>query len=111
MRENPESKGAKRKEAFTRTISEKAGRKLKARRSSPKDVLKGLGMIGMIGWSVAMPTLLGAGLGLWLDNRHPGRHFWTLTLLIIGLVVGSLNGWHWIAREDKEMREEENNDE
>jgi ATP synthase protein I len=32
----------------------------------------GLGMMGLIGWSVAIPTLLGAALGLWLDKRHPG---------------------------------------
>jgi len=34
-------------------------------------------MMGLIGWSVAIPTLLGAALGLWLDGtireRIPGR--------------------------------------
>jgi predicted F0F1-ATPase subunit len=35
----------------------------------------GLGMMGLIGWSVAVPTLLGAALGLWLDSRHPRKPF------------------------------------
>jgi ATP synthase protein I len=48
-------------------------------------------------------------LGIWLDNRHPGSHSWTLTLLIIGLVIGCLNAWHWVDKEDKEMREEQEN--
>ena len=62
--------------------------------------------------SVVVPTLLGAALGIWLDNRHAGSHSWTLMLLVIGLVIGCLNAWHWVAKEDKEMQEdqEDNND-
>jgi ATP synthase protein I len=25
----------------------------------------------------------------------------------MGLVIGCLNAWHWVAKEDKEMREEQ----
>ena len=49
-------------------VGAKASRKLKARRSGTPGVWFGLGMMGLIGWSVAVPTLLGAGLGLWLDQ-------------------------------------------
>jgi hypothetical protein len=45
-------------------------------------------MMGLIGWSVAIPTLLGAALGVWLDKRHPGSHSWTLMLPVIGLAIG-----------------------
>jgi ATP synthase protein I len=69
-------------------------------------------MMGLIGWSVVIPTLLGAAIGIWLDKRHPGSYSWTLMLLVIGLGIGGLNAWHWVSKEDKEMREEqENNDE
>ena len=30
-------------------------------------------MTGLIGWSVAIPTLLGAALGMWLDKHHRAR--------------------------------------
>jgi ATP synthase protein I len=90
----------------------KAARKLRARRHSKQEVWFGLGMMGLVGWAVVVPTLLGAALGLWLDRRYPGPHSWTLTLLFIGLVIGCVNAWHWIVREDKAMREEqEDNDE
>jgi ATP synthase protein I len=92
---------------FSREVGAKAARKLKARRNPTRGVWFGLGMVGLIGWSVVVPTLLGAALGIWLDNRHPGSHSWTLTLLLIGLVIGCLNAWHWVAKEDKEMREEQ----
>ena len=58
-------------------------------------------MMGLIGWSVVVPTLLGAALGLWLDMRYPGTHSWTLALLVAGLVIGCLNAWHWVAKETR----------
>src|SRR6202161_662576 len=103
MGEESEIKGANDGTAFSREIGAKAARKLKAR-SSTQGVWFGLGMMGLIGWSVVVPTLLGAWLGIWLDNRHLGNHSWTLTLLVIGLVVGCLNAWHWVAKEEKEIR-------
>ena len=92
--------------AFTARIGAKAARKLRARHST-QGVWFGLGMMGLIGWSVTIPTLLGAALGLWLDNHHPGRHAWTLALLVAGLSIGCLNAWHWVAKEDQAMRDEQ----
>jgi len=110
MSESSESGNAKDRSAFSRDVAAKAARKLRAQRNPVQGVWFGLGMMGLIGWSVVIPTLLGAALGIWLDNRHPGKHSWTLTLLIIGLVVGCLNAWHWVDKEDKEMRAEQDND-
>lgn len=92
---------------LARHVGTKAERKLKAQRDVNRTVWLGLGMMGLIGWSVAIPTLLGAVLGLWLDKNYPESFSWTLTLLIIGLLAGCLNAWHWIAREHKEIQEEE----
>ena len=88
-------------------VGTKAARKLKARRNGTPGVWSGLGMMGLIGWSVAVPTLLGAALGLWLDQRYPGGRSWTLALLVAGLCIGCLNAWHWVAREDQAMRDEQ----
>ena len=89
---------------FAAEIGVKTARKLKARRST-QGVWFGLGMMGLVGWSVVVPTLLGAALGIWLDKHHPGRHPWTLALLVAGLTLGCLNAWHWIAKEDQAMRD------
>jgi ATP synthase protein I len=92
---------------FSRQIAAKAARKLRAQRNPSQGVWFGLGMLGLVGWSVVVPVLAGTALGIWLDGHHPGRHSWTLTLLIAGLAVGCWNAWHWIDKEDKEMREEQ----
>ena len=63
-------------------------RKLKARRERDRTVWFGLGMFGLVGWSVAIPALLGTALGLWIDSRWPSRVSWTLMLLVIGVALG-----------------------
>lgn len=91
-------------------IGVKATRKQKARRNHTSGVWMGLGMMGLIGWSIVVPTLLGAALGIWLDSRHPGVHSWTLALLVGGLTLGCFNAWHWVAKEDQAMHEEQEQD-
>ena len=87
-------------------VGAKAARKLKARRNGTQGVWFGLGMMGLIGWSVTVPTLLGAALGIWLDQHHPGKHAWTLALMVVGLALGCVNAWYWVAQQEKAMRDE-----
>jgi ATP synthase protein I len=93
--------------AFASQVGAKAARKLAAQRRATQSIWVGAGMMGAIGWSVVVPTLLGAALGLWLDERHTSRHSWTLALLVGGLTIGCLNAWRWVAREDRAMRQEQ----
>jgi ATP synthase protein I len=95
---------------FAGQVAVKAARKLRGQREGNRSVWFGLGMSGLIGWSVAVPTLLGAMLGLWWDRNHPGVHSWTLALLAAGLVIGCANAWHWVSQQDKAMREEPEDD-
>jgi ATP synthase protein I len=82
------------------TVGIKATRKLKARDNSHQSVWFGLGMMGLIGWSVAIPTLIGASIGLYIDSHYPGERSWTLALLVAGLAIGCFNAWHWVEKED-----------
>jgi ATP synthase protein I len=91
---------------FLRQVGAKATRKLNAQRSGAQTVWSGLGMVGLVGWSVAVPTLLGIVLGAWLDRRHPGAHSWTLSLLVAGLILGCANAWHWVSREHRAINDE-----
>jgi len=107
MNNEPAGKSSKERPTFGEQVGAKASRKLKARRNSSAGVWFGLGMMGLIGWSVVVPTLLGAALGIWLDKQHPGAHSWTLALLVAGLAIGCINAWHWVDKEDRAMREED----
>ena len=109
---NDEQKKTKKQgEDFVDEVGIKVARKLKAQRNPAPGVWFGLGMMGLIGWSVVVPTLLGAALGLWLDKHHAGAHSWTLALLTAGLMIGCFNAWLWVAKEDQAMHEnQEDND-
>lgn len=92
-------------------LSEEVGarelRKVRARRTKDRTVLFGVGMFGVIGWSVAVPTLIGVALGLWLDRKWPGRISWTLALLLAGVTLGCLNAWYWVSQKRKEIDQDE----
>ena len=96
---------------FSRKVGELAARKLRAQRHVNKTVWSGLGMMGLIGWSVAIPTLLGAAIGIWLDNHYPGGRSFTLMLLVVGLCLGCFNAWRWLDKEDKEIHRQEDDNE
>ena len=107
MTEKPDMNQRPGKTEFSQQVGDMATRKLKAQRHVTKTVWSGLGMMGLVGWSVAMPTLLGAALGLWLDKNYPGEHSWTLALLAVGLGLGCFNAWRWIVKEDREIHQDE----
>ncbi len=85
---------------FQRQIAHKSDRKIKARREKT-NIWVGLRMFGMVGWSVAFPTLLGIGLGVWLDTHIESKYSWTLMLLLIGVALGCFNAWYWISKESQ----------
>lgn len=84
-----------------RQVEAKELRKLRARQDKHRTVWFGLGMFGLIGWSVAIPALVGIGVGLWIDREWPSRFSWTLMLLLFGVAVGCMNAWKWVNRESK----------
>ena len=106
MDSGPIQKKPKGASTFAEQVGAKATRKLRAQRHTKSVVWFGLGMMGLVGWSVAIPTLIGAALGVWLDNNHPSGHSWTLALLVGGLCIGCFNAWHWVENEDNAMHED-----
>ena len=91
---------------FARKVGAKEPRKLRAQRRVMHTVWSGLGMMGLVGWSVVVPTLLGAAFGIWLDKRYPAAQSWMATFLLIGLAIGCLNAWHWVEKEGKAISRE-----
>ena len=110
MADSPNNLERKPKPSLAQAVGAKASRKIKAQRNATPGVWFGLGMMGLIGWSVAIPTLLGAAAGLWLDEHYPGGRSWTLALLMAGLAIGCFNAWHWVDKEEKSMRERPEDD-
>ncbi len=100
MNEEYRANVANEETTFSRQVGAQAARKLKAQRRATKSIWFGLGMSGLIGWSVTIPTLIGVALGLWVDEAlSESTYSWTLMLIFIGLIIGCLNAWHWVESE------------
>jgi len=94
------------KHSFIEKIKRKEKRKLRAQRKKGQAIWFGMGLFGVIGWSVMIPTLIGIAVGIWADRKWPGQISWTLTFLFAGIILGCLNAWYWVEKERKEIEEE-----
>lgn len=83
-------------------VGRSARRKLEAKRQGRRSPLRGVGLFGLVGWAVAVPTLLGVALGLYLDSVTEGGRSWTLAMLLAGVALGCFNAWYWVSKESRD---------
>lgn len=62
-------------------------------REGERSLAQNLAMIGALGWTIVIPTLIGLFVGRWLDRTLDSGIFWTLGLLVLGLAVGCTLAW------------------
>jgi len=79
-------------ERMIRDVASKQERMVRAR--DQKDpIWSSIAILGVVGWSVSLPTLIGVAAGVWIDHRWPSRFSWTLMLLLAGVVIGCVHAW------------------
>ena len=62
-------------------------------REGERSLGRNLAMIGALGWTIVLPTLVGIFAGRWLDRSFATGVFWTLGLLVAGLAIGCTLAW------------------
>lgn len=65
-------------------------------RDGDPSVARHLAQIGVLGWIIVVPMLLGVFAGRWLDDRLHSGLFWTAPLLMIGAALGCWSAWKWM---------------
>lgn len=96
----------KAREEFARQVGIKEERKIKARNDPQQNVWLGFVKYGVIGWSVAIPTLAGVACGVWLDRNYPATHSWTISLMALGLFLGCAAAWKWVESEGNKIKKD-----
>ena len=81
--------------------------KAHAERLELGEVCLGFGMLGLMGRCIAIPAMLGFGLGAFIDWRFETSPVWMLALFATGAAIGSVNAWHWVAQESASICKEE----
>jgi ATP synthase protein I len=88
-------------EEFLEKIKKDSEEKIKSQ-DEGKKVMFGLGMFGLVGWSIAIPTIMGIAFGLFLDKRFTQSFSWTITFLFVGVILGSFNAWRWLKEKSRD---------
>ena len=91
------SRSGTRKEAFAREVHRRRERHDKHLRDGDSSFWQSVGMMGTIGWSVAVPTVLGVLLGRWVDGRLDSAHVFMVFFMLAGLVTGCVTAWRMVA--------------
>jgi len=87
-------------ERMIREVGAKQERMIRAR-DEKNNLWSSIAVFGSVGWSVAIPTVLGVVIGIWIDSRWHSRFSWAVMLLVGGLVLGCVNAWMQISRGQK----------
>lgn len=95
------------RDQFSEQIRRKQKRRIKGRRQREHAAWYGLSVFGVVGWAVMIPLLICLAIGIALDARTGGDISWTLTFLVLGVALGSLNAWYWVIKERRTIEEEE----
>jgi ATP synthase protein I len=78
---------------MVRHVGRRRERLERHRREGDRSFWSNLGLMGAVGWSIVIPALLGGFLGRLLDRRFGSGTVWTLSLLLVGLVLGCWSAW------------------
>jgi ATP synthase protein I len=76
-----------------RVRAERHGRR---QRDGEPSVAGRLAQIGVLGWIIVTPMLIGVFAGRWLDRTFGSGIFWTAPLLIAGTALGAWSAWKWM---------------
>jgi ATP synthase protein I len=84
------------KDTLVDGVRRHAARQERWLREGDPSVARRLAQIGVLGWIIIVPVLLGVFAGRWLDERFQSGLFWTGPFLLVGLAFGCWSAWKWM---------------
>jgi len=87
-------------EQLRRAVEKQVKRMQRAEKERPTLLAQSVFM-GTLALLFVLPVIVGAYLGNWLDNMVQGYSiYWTIGLLLVGLVVGIINVYIFVREHD-----------
>jgi len=81
---------------LVKAVRQRGERHIRWLRDSDPSVAQRLAQIGVLGWMVVVPMLIGIFAGRWLDRTFNSGLFFTAPLLMLGLALGCFSAWKWM---------------
>lgn len=76
-----------------RAVRLREERRERWRREGERSIWRNLSMIGVLGWLIVTPMLLGVFLGRWLDRSFDTGITFTGALIFLGAALGGRLAW------------------
>lgn len=83
-----------------RSAARRAQQRERAAGDDPEmSVSRRLAQVGVLGWTIVVPMLLGLFLGRWIDRLLGTHAMFTAALLLLGTGLGLWSAWRWMHRQ------------
>ncbi|MDE2467580.1 MAG: AtpZ/AtpI family protein [Bradyrhizobium sp.] len=86
-------------DGLTKAVRERRARWESSRSEGESLVMRLVGQIGVLGWIIVAPTLIGLFVGRWIDRWLGTGIFWSAPLLLLGVVIGCWAAWRWMHQQ------------
>ena len=86
---------------MARAARDAAHREARGRAQPEPSLGSRLGQIGILGWTIVLPTLAGLAIGRGLDRLFRSGVFFSAPLLMIGAAAGLWFAWKWMHRQER----------
>lgn len=93
---DPEDHDALNHDTLVRGVRLRGERHRRWLREGEPSVSRRLAQIGVLGWIIVTPALIGLWAGRWLDHRLHAELLCTGALLMAGLALGCWSAWKWM---------------
>jgi ATP synthase protein I len=84
---------------LVKAARQRGERQIRWLREGDRSVARRLAQIGVLGWMIVVPMLIGVFAGRWLDQKFNSGLFCTAPLLMLGLALGCFSAWKWMESE------------
>lgn len=84
------------RDALVQTVRVRGERHRLWQHEGDPSVARRLAQIGVLGWIIVTPMLIGIFTGRWLDRVFHSGVFCTGPLLMAGLALGGWSAWKWV---------------
>ena len=81
---------------LVKAARQRGERQIRWLREGDRSVARRLAQIGVLGWMIVVPMLIGVFAGRWLDQTFNSGLFCTAPLLMLGLALGCWSAWKWM---------------
>lgn len=86
-------------DSLTKAVRERRARRESWRTEGEPSTMRFVGQIGVLGWIIVTPTLIGLFIGRWVDRWLGTGIFWSAPLLLVGVAFGCWSAWRWMHQQ------------